>query len=428
MSTIFALATARGKSGVAVIRVSGPASFELGKQLAADVPSAGRFGLRRIRSADGSVLDEALVLAFKAPRSFTGEDVVELQLHGSRAVIQSVESAILETGLARPAEAGEFSRRALMNDTLDLAQVEGLSELIEAETEAQRKQAMRLYEGGLRELSEAWRADLLRAAALIEATIDFADEEVPIDVSPEVSALITRTSDSLAEEIAGSEVAERVRDGFEVAILGAPNAGKSTLLNRIAGREVAITSEIAGTTRDVIEVMVDLHGLPITFLDTAGLRDTEDTIERIGVARARERAERADLRVLLVSGDTSEEGADLLRDGDIRVSSKADLHGGQGISAVSGVGIDAFLEQVADILGERAETVGIATTARHRHALQRAGAELDLAAGVLAQPDALAEIAAEHLRAAVTALDSLIGRVDVEAILGEIFSRFCIGK
>jgi len=428
MSTIFALATARGKSGVAVIRISGNEAFEVGRQLVGTLPKAGRFGLRSVRSRDGVLLDEALVLVFAGPNSFTGEDVVELQLHGSRAVIQSAEAAILATGLARPAEAGEFTRRALMNDTLDLAQVEGLSELIEAETEAQRKQAMRLYDGGLREVSETWRNDLLRAAALIEATIDFADEEVPVDVTPEVRELIGRTRDSLLREIAGSEVAERVRDGFEVAILGAPNAGKSSLLNWIAGREVAITSDVAGTTRDVIEVRVDLLGLPVTFLDTAGLRETEDAVEKIGVSRAKERARAADLRVLLVAPDGSEEGADLVQADDIRVSSKNDLSGAEGISTVTGAGIDGLLERVGAILAEQAEKVGTATTARHRHALQRACHELELAATHLDANSDTPEISAEHLRSAVAALDSLIGRVDVEAILGEIFSRFCIGK
>lgn len=428
MSTIFALATARGKSGVAVIRVSGSEAFSIGKILAGRVPEPGQFALRTLRRATGEIIDQGLVLAFQSPRSFTGEDIIEFQIHGSRAVIAAVEAAIMETGLATPAVAGEFTRRALLNDALDLAQVEGLGDLIEAETEAQRLQAMRLFQGGLRHAAEAWRADLLRAAALIEATIDFADEEVPVDVAPEVRDLVARTIESLSAEIAGCEIAERVRDGFEVAILGAPNAGKSTLLNRIAGREVAITSSVAGTTRDVIEVRLDLNGLPVTFLDTAGIRDTQDEIEKIGVARARERARKADLRVLLLAPDADVEGEDLLVDGDLRVRSKSDLGDGDGVSGMTGAGLDRLLGDVEAILAERAEKIGSATTARHRHALQSAVSSLRVVQDLLTSEDYLAELVAEHLRSAVVALDSLVGRIDVEAILGEIFSRFCIGK
>ncbi|AHM03455.1 GTPase and tRNA-U34 5-formylation enzyme TrmE [Roseibacterium elongatum DSM 19469] len=314
-----------------------------------------------------------------------------------------------------------------MNDRLDLAQVEGLSDLIEAETEAQRQQAMRLYEGGLQETSEIWRRDLIRAAGLIEATIDFADEDVPVDVAPEVLDLLERTRSTIRREIEGSRIGERIREGFEVAILGAPNAGKSTLLNRIAKRDVAITSEIAGTTRDVIEVRVDLGGLPVVFLDTAGLRETEDQIEKIGVARARERAKAADLRVLLLSDDEAD-GSDVMCQGDIAVRSKGDLRDGDGISGLTGQGVDALLSSITAVLSERADKVATATTARHRHALQQAETELDVAEQLLVAEAGLPEFAAEHLRSAVTALDSLIGRVDVETVLGEIFANFCIGK
>lgn len=427
MHTIFALATARGKSGVAVIRISGPAAHRVALMLCGTLPEAGRFALRVLRDARGEMLDEALVLRFDAPRSFTGEDTVELQLHGSIAVIRAVEAAIAETGLARMAEPGEFTRRALLNGNLDLAQVEGLGDLIAAETEAQRRQAQTLLSGGMRAFSEACRRDLLRAAALIEATIDFADEEVPVDVSPEVGALIARVLDGIETQLDGFKAAERVRHGFEVAIIGPPNAGKSTLLNRIAGRDIAIISEIAGTTRDVLEARVDLDGLPVTFLDTAGLRETEDVVERVGVERARSRARDADLRILLVDGTAEDAGFDPGVPIDLRYATKADMTG-QGVSGVTGQGVDALLADVSRLLSERVSGMSLASHERHRQALLAARTSLQDAKRVFDRGEEGAEILALLLRDGVAALDSLIGRMDVEAILGEIFAQFCIGK
>lgn len=427
MHTIFALATARGKSGVAVTRVSGPMAHEVGRLLAGSLPEAGTTCLRRLRDGAGAVLDEALVMRFDAPRSFTGEDVVELQSHGSIAVIRAVEAAIAATGLARMAEPGEFTRRALMNGRLDLAQVEGLADLIAAETETQRKQAQQLFSGAMREFADECRGSMVRATALIEATIDFADEDVPLDVSPEVGRLLVDVIGRISQQLDGFRAAERIRGGFEVAIIGAPNVGKSTLINRIAGRDIAITSDIAGTTRDVLEVRVDLDGLPVTFLDTAGLREAEDVVESIGVARARDRAAAADLRILLSDGFGDDGG---LGDGlvaDLRYHTKSDLTG-LGISAVTGEGIDQLLREVSEILSERVSGMGLASHERHRQALQRAKLLLQQALCVFQQGDYGAEILALHLRDAVGALDSLIGRVDVEAVLGDIFEQFCIGK
>ena len=427
MDTIFALATAPGKAGVAVIRISGPDAFDVGRALAGSVPAVGMARVRRLLDGQGAHLDDALVLTFQAPHSFTGEDVVELQTHGSPATVKAVLAAISATGLARMAEPGEFTRRALENDRMDLAQVEGLADLIDAETEAQRAQALRVLSGALGQLVERWRENLLRAAALLEVTIDFADEEVPVDVTPEVVSLLSPVMQDLSREIAGVDVAERIRDGFEVAILGAPNAGKSTLLNALAGRDAAITSDIAGTTRDVIEVRMDLRGLPVTVLDTAGLREAGDEIERIGIDRARARAETADLRVFLKTTPDEVPGIDLQPE-DIVLLGKADLHGAEGISGTSGQGVSALINRIAETLSNRAARQVTATHARHAEAMRAALGALE--AGMIevkAGPDRT-ELAAENLRSAIRRLDSLIGRIDVEMVLGEIFSRFCLGK
>jgi tRNA modification GTPase len=428
MDTIFALATAHGKAGVAVIRVSGPLAHAAGSALAGDLPAPRRAGLRLLRDAEGVRLDEALVLVIEDERSCTGEPVVELQLHGSTAVVSAVLRVLSEIEGLRQADPGEFTRRALENGRLDLAQVEGLSDLIEAETEAQRRQALRVLSGDLGNRAEEWRRDLIRAAALLEATIDFADEEVPTDVSPEVSALMTSTMASLQAEIAGVSSAERVRTGFEVAIVGAPNVGKSTLLNALAGRDAAITSEYAGTTRDVIEVRMDLGGLPVTLLDTAGLRQTEDKVEEIGIARARERASLADLRVFLVEGGDTPDFAP--EPEDIVLKAKADLLDDKtgAISGASGEGVQNLIEDVTRILSDRAASIGVATRERHRIAMLRAVESLGEARRLVSMGSEMTDLAAEELRTAVRALDSLVGRVDIENVLDEIFASFCLGK
>ena len=423
--TIFALASARGKAGVAVMRVSGPQAHGALARLCA-VPAARQAALRQL-VWQGQVLDEALVLVFDEGASFTGEASVELQVHGSLGVIKALTQALAAIGL-RPAEAGEFTRRALENGRLDLAQVEGLADLIDAETEAQRRQALRVLSGAVGKRAEGWRKDLIRAGALVEATIDFADEDVPVDVTPEVLGLIDGLLTDLRREIAGTSVAERVRDGFEVAILGAPNAGKSTLLNALAGREAAITSEIAGTTRDVIEVRMDLDGLAVTLLDTAGLRETADRVEQIGVARALERAGAADLRVFLLDHPTET----LLiapRAGDIVVQGKADLHSGpDAVSGRTGQGLDQLVARIALVLAGKAASAGVMTRERHRIAMIGAVEAMESARHQVQGPSGAAELVALDLRRAARALDVLVGRVDTEDLLDEIFASFCIGK
>lgn len=428
MDTIYALATARGKAGVAVIRLSGPRAVAAAEVLGGATPPVRKAGLRHLRDSEGVLLDEALVLRFDAGASFTGEEVVELQCHGSPATVAAVLRALSRIEGMRLAEPGEFTRRALENDRLDLAQVEGLSDLIEAETEAQRRQALRVLEGAIGRRAEAWRADLIRAAALLEATIDFADEEVPVDVSPEVLELLGRVEDDLRREAEGASAAERIREGFEVAIVGPPNAGKSTLLNTLAGREAAITSEYAGTTRDVIEVRMDLGGLPVTVLDTAGLRETEDVVEGIGINRAKSRAAAADLRVFLLDGSGSTLGLVPETD-DIVLQGKADLGvKGPAISGKTGEGVPELIAQITTRLESRAARAATITRERHRVAILRALSSMAEARNQVERGSEHAELAAEDLRTAIRSLDSLVGRVDVEHILDEIFASFCLGK
>lgn len=431
MDTIFALASARGKAGVSVIRLSGPRAWGAVSALAGKLPQTRRASLRRLRM-EGEVLDEALVLTFAAGASFTGEAAAELHIHGATATVSAVLRALGGLDGLRMAEAGEFTRRALENGRLDLTQVEGLADLIDAETDAQRRQALRVLSGAVGEKAEGWRRDLIRAAALLEVTIDFADEDVPLDVAPEVLGLIEGVTRALRAEVAGYGAAERIRDGFEVAIIGRPNAGKSTLLNALAGREAAITSAIAGTTRDVIEVRMDLGGLAVTLLDTAGLRDTSDDVELIGVRRAVGRAEGADLRVFLLD-DADDVPMIKPQPDDIIVRGKADLHPrGTGaifaISGKTGAGLAELVGTMAGVLSVRAASAGIATRARHRQGLERAISSMESARDEIARGPQRTELAAEHLRHAIRAIDALVGRVDVEDLLDNIFASFCIGK
>jgi len=429
--TIFALATARGRAGVAVVRVSGPLAWDAVTELVNDLPEPKRSALRIVRTSDGEPLDEALILTFDSGASFTGERVVEIHLHGSAAVVAAVLRELSKLDGIRLAEAGEFTRQALDNGRLDLAQVEGLADLIDAETEAQRRQALTVMRGALSKKTEVWRGALIRAVALLEVTIDFADEEVPVDVSPEVLELIDSARRGMQAEADGSSISERIRDGFEVAIIGRPNVGKSTLLNTLAKKDAAITSAIAGTTRDVIEVRMDLLGLPITLLDTAGLRVSDDEIEILGVERAKERADAADVRIFLL--DVSEIHGALgveYRAGDIIAYGKADIATADGlsVSGLTGVGVEELLDQLFEELGRRAAGASSAVRERHRIALIDGIEALDSAEIHVNAGAEWSDLAAEDMRQALRSLDSMIGRVDVENVLDVIFSSFCIGK
>lgn len=411
---------------MSVIRISGEQSFAAAERLCGVLPEARRAALRRLHFG-GEVLDEALVLTFEAGASFTNEDVVEFHVHGGVATVAAVLRALGSMPGLRIAEPGEFSRRALESGRMDLTQIEGLADLIDAETEAQRRQAVALMSGALGKRAEGWRVKLIRAMSLLEATIDFSEEDVPESVSVEVTHLLKTVRAEIAKELSGAKSAERIRDGFEIAIIGAPNVGKSTLLNALAGREAAITSEIAGTTRDVIEVRMEIFGLAVTLLDTAGLRDTGDEIELRGIELAINRAQKADLRLFLMEGEESLPMTPL--EGDIVVLAKADLKspGQGGVSGLTGEGLDDLISRIGKTLEARTSGSSLIIRERQRHGLEAATSTLDRAMDLVVEGVG-AELAAEELRSAVAALELLVGRVGVEDLLEEIFSRFCIGK
>lgn len=427
--TIYARSTAPGRAGVAVVRISGSRAWDVVATLTGrPVPPERRAVVREIHGAAG-VLDRALVLVFARGRSFTGESMAELHLHGSAAVLRAVLGELDRMPGLRPADPGEFTRRALENDRLDLTEAEGLSALLQAETEAQRRQAARLATGALREKSVAWRTALVSALAELEVAVDFADEEVPSELSPAVADSLSDLAAEMRAEQRGQSAAARIADGFEVAIVGAPNSGKSTLLNRLAGREAALTSEVAGTTRDVVEVRMEVSGQLVTLLDTAGIREAEDVVEQLGVARARARAEAADLRVFL---DQVPEGVQSMP-GDLVVRGKSDLGGDGGgaelaVSGLTGAGISELVEAIGMRLSDRVSGAGLVLTKRQGAALGAGAASLERAAIVLREGAGEPEIVSALVREAVQALDEMVGRIGVEDILGEIFSQFCIGK
>ena len=427
MDTIFALASAPGKAGISIVRLSGPLAINVAEKLTKSKLKEKQPNLRVIYDSDNHFIDQALILIFRKPYSFTGENVVEFHLHGSSAVVSSVIKLLGNFKGLRSAEAGEFTRCALENGKIDLAQVEGLADLIDAETDAQHKQAARIFNGALGEKTKEWRAKLVKAGALLVATLDFADEEVPEEVTPEVEKLINMVLSDLDKEIIGVHTAERIRSGFEVAIVGAPNLGKSTLLNYLVGRDAAITSNVSGTTRDVIEVKLDLRGLPVTILDTAGIRKSDDKVEEIGISRALERSSLSDLRIVLTEDGEYPVGLKK-RDTDIICIAKDDQGNLGGVSGKTGAGIDRLKNNIWDVLNEKAQYVGIATRERHKSSMVNAKKFLGNAVVSLRDGPEYYDITAEEIRAATSALDSLIGRIGVEDVLDEVFSSFCLGK
>jgi tRNA modification GTPase len=450
--TIFALSSGRPPAAIAVIRISGPrAGFALEK-LVGRMPAPRRAALARVRDpANGDIIDEGLALWFPAPNSETGEDIAELQVHGGRAVIAAVLAAVSKLEGLRPAEAGEFTRRAFENGRMDLTAVEGLADLVAAETEAQRRQAFRHLKGLLGERAETWRQRLIEALALVEAGIDFSDEE---DVPKEAMARALELIGPLADEIAraGAGQGERLREGLRVAIAGPPNAGKSTLFNRLARREAAIVSPFPGTTRDVLELHLDLGGYPVTVLDTAGIRETSDPIEREGVRRASEQATSADLVLWVV--DASKVGPETVAElmsaiafppgsalwivaNKLDLVADAEQHRIESqfareltvhlLSSRTGMGIDELVNALLRFAS------GFFTTEPALVSRERQRAHLNETVQALrgaqhAARDGREEIVAEQLRLATRALGKLLGRVDVEDILDVIFRDFCIGK
>jgi tRNA modification GTPase len=478
--TIFALSSGRPPAAIAVVRVSGTRAGAALKAVIGKVPDPRKAALAQVRGPGGEIIDQALVLWFPAPHSETGEDVAELQLHGGYAVIAGVLSALSRVEGLRPAEAGEFTRRAFENGKLDLTAVEGLADLVMAETEGQRRQAFRQMAGALGQRAEGWRSQLIQALALVEARIDFSDEaDVPQDLVTPALQIARALEGEITSVLADGGRGERLREGLVVAIAGPPNAGKSTLLNRIAKREAAIVSPYAGTTRDVIEVHLDLAGLPVTLLDTAGIRATEDPVEREGVARARTRAASADLvlwvmdagdpilpdwaesgrpapptwlirnKIDIIQGDKGRSESVSQKDdknesisyttkplkniGNKKLTDKNEFKFNNnecifGVSAITGEGLEVVIARLAQyahgyLAGSEPALV---TRERHRRALEDTQTALRraLAREIAGREDLLAE----ELRIAARALGRLTGRVDVEDVLGAIFRDFCIGK
>ena len=434
--TIFALASGAGRGAVAVIRLSGPGSGTILHALAERLPQPRRASLRRLKAPEtGEVLDEALVLWFPGPGSYTGEDSAELHLHGGPAVIAAVGQALVALG-ARPAEPGEFTRRAFLNGRMDLTAAEGIADLISAETEAQRRQALRQADGALARLYGGWADRLARLLAHQEAAIEFAEDDLPTDLGDRARAGAARLRAEIAAHLADEGRGERLREGLLVAILGAPNAGKSSLLNALAGREAAIVSARAGTTRDVVDVRLDLAGVPVTLADTAGLREAADEIEQEGIRRARRRAEEADLILAVFAADVPPDAETLawVRPGVVVLANKVDvapassLVGGVAPLAVSARTGAGLAELRARLSTEAARLAGagdaaLLTRPRHRAALSEAATWL-----AEAEAAVLPELVSEALRVALRALGRLTGRVGVEDILDIVFRDFCIGK
>ncbi|MCE2491069.1 MAG: tRNA uridine-5-carboxymethylaminomethyl(34) synthesis GTPase MnmE [Alphaproteobacteria bacterium] len=447
--TIVALASGRGRAGVAVIRISGPAAGSLVEQMAGVVPAprvAVRAALRDPRN--GQVLDDGLVLWFPAPASYTGEDVAELHVHGGAAVLSAVLSALCARQDVRIAEPGEFTRRAFLNGKLDLVQAEAVADLVDAETEEQRRQAVGQLKGRLSAVYDSWRVRLRDALAHLEAVIDFPDEELPEDL---ISSIRQNLGELLGEQTAHLEDGrrgERLRDGLYVVIAGAPNVGKSSLLNALARRDAAIVSERAGTTRDVVEVRLDLGGLPVIVADTAGLREGRDEIESEGIRRALARAETADLRIVMVEASPAIKPdsriRSLLDEDAMVVVNKIDLHevapgtrveGRQvwPMSVTAGTGLDSFL----DALEKRVERrMGrgespVITRERHRSSIEETAACLRrfMAGSENGEmTNARLELVAEDLRLAARTLGRVTGKIGVEELLDVVFRDFCIGK
>ncbi|RUV42457.1 MAG: tRNA uridine-5-carboxymethylaminomethyl(34) synthesis GTPase MnmE [Mesorhizobium sp.] len=431
--SIVALSSGRLPAGIAVIRISGPKTRFVLETIAGGGIKDRFATLRKLMASDGSVIDHGLVVFFPGPSSFTGEDVGEFHVHGSRAVAAKMLETLTGFAGVRHAQPGEFTRRAFLNGKLDLVETEALADLVNAETEAQRRFAVRNAEGAQSELYSGWRRRLIHARAMIEAEIDFADEEdVPGSVSKAVWTDVAAMADEIERHIQGFKSAEIIRDGFEVVILGAPNAGKSSLFNALAQREAAIVTDEPGTTRDLLEVVLDLHGMRVRVVDTAGLREAAGKVETIGIERARAKAGGADLVLLLEDMvDPQPVGAVPTGVPLLRIGTKTDLMGARrgaydvAISSKEGTGISELLDEIAGRAAAAVGGAGEILPSRLRHIELLEEAKDFLAAALSGQS---LELRAEELRVATDRLGRIIGAVDVEDMLDVIFSQFCIGK
>jgi len=434
--TIYAVSTAPGRAAIAVVRVSGANASGALRALAGDtLPSPRLATVRQLKNADGNIIDQALVLWFPAPASATGEDVVEFHLHGGRAIVDAVLRALACLPGLRAAEAGEFTRRSVENGKLDLTRAEALADLIAAETPAQQRQALRQFEGALAELYEDWRARLISALAWAEAAIDFSDEDLPADLEERLRMPVEALYTEMQRHLDDCRRGEITREGLFLTIIGAPNAGKSSLLNALARRDIAIVSDLPGTTRDILEARLDIAGYIVHVADTAGLRDTAEAIESEGVRRALARAAASDMTLLVLDGSARDPFAGLdsraVARATFTVWNKADLRWpaqreGMRISAETGAGFDLLLERIADEVRVRLERPREAppmTRARHRENVTAAAEAL---ARALRQKQS--ELMAEDLRLALRSMGRLTGRVDIEELLDTVFRDFCIGK
>lgn len=422
--TIFAMSSGRPPAAVSVIRISGPQAHAAGTRIAGRLPAPRRAALRVLRNADGEMLDEALVLRFDGPASSTGEDVVELQCHGSRAVVEAVLAELASTGGLRQAAPGEFTRRAFENGRIDLTEAEGLADLLEAETESQRKAALAMAEGGLRHQVAFWQQRVLQVSARAEAAIDYIDED-GVDLDPALGRECTAITDDLSSWLDRPRV-EPLKDGIRVVVAGPPNVGKSSLINAIAGQEKAIVTATPGTTRDYIEVPLSIAGVPVLLTDTAGLRDTSDPVERIGVDRARQIAEGADVIVWMGEPqDVPSHRRLLLVHGRCDLPERQQVPAGSlAVSTVSGQGIPALLQEIGLVSSSLLPAEGALALNR------RQAVHITEARDALLRCSRTADVVliAEHLRAARGAFDRLTGRADVEDLLDALFGRFCLGK
>ncbi|WP_421730379.1 tRNA uridine-5-carboxymethylaminomethyl(34) synthesis GTPase MnmE [Brevundimonas sp.] len=432
--TIFALATPAGRGAIAIIRLSGPRT----DAALADLGAGGlkpRLASVRTLTHAGVAIDQALVLRFPGPASYTGEDCAELHLHGGRAVVEAASSALIALGL-RPAEAGEFTRRAFENGRMDLAQAEAVADLIDAETAAQAGQALGQLDGALSQTYAGFRLDLLKALALVEAEIDFPDEEIPDNLARTAGPVLDGLIADLEAALADADRGRRVREGYRIVLIGETNAGKSSLFNALVSREAAIVTPIAGTTRDVLDAELVIGGYAVTLSDTAGLRDSDDVVEAEGVRRARARAEAADLRIWVrAPGDPDGAAADFARPEDLLVLTKADLgveappsdRPAVVVSTTTGEGMGALHDWIAERLARDLSGADFPAVTRERHRRRLTEALTAVGAGRRAL-DIAPELAGDDLRRAADALARVTGAIGVEDILGEVFSSFCIGK